>query len=1238
MRLMNRLALMVLILLPAWPAFAQDARNPSPDGVWRTASAPADGAARPAPVISATRYETFQLDAEALNSVLGEARPERNAAARDATITLTLPTPEGDYEAFELTESPVMAPGLAQWMQDKGYPMRTFSGRSHRNAGRTARLDWGGPAGFHAMVSAPGRTYYVDPAYRDNSSTYMSYAKRDFDPGDKRLDCGVEGEARAVNRAASGAIAARTSGLRVYRTAVAATGEYARFHDAASSAEAKVDAQAAIITTINRVNQIYERDLGLRLVLVGDNHKVVYTDPETDPYENGNGFQMVTENQKRVTEVIGSANFDLGHVFGLNSGGMANLAVSCKDFSKARGMTGSSNPLGDPFDVDYVAHEIGHQLGANHTFNAASGGSCTSSTRNASTAYEPGSGSTIMGYAGICSSNNLQGNSDDYFHGISLDEIHAHLSGTGSCYSTLASSNANPPSVDAGLNRVIPVNTPFQLSPARSSDADGDRLTYVWEEFDLGPAVDLAAGDNGSSPLFRSQAPSNSSTRTLPSLADLARGANPKGIKLPAASRTLNFRVTVRDNHSGGGLLAEDFMTVTATAAAGPFRVTAPNGGEGFNVAATPSIPVTWDPANTAAAPVSSDSVFIRLSVDGGLSYPRELLAGTPNDGSVSVALPPGISTDQARIMVGAADNIFFDVSDANFRISGAPANCSTPGKILPNGGSISDVLTLDEDRLIGDLNITLDADLNRIGDLVATLTHVDSGITAVLVDRPGVPGNPTGCLNGRMAATLDDEAAAAIETACTPGAAGNISGAFRPNNPLSAFDGQRAGGQWRLTLRDASNNQTPDITSVLNSWCVQGGEIESAPLSVSVAGPGSGRVSADSGGISCPGTCRADYIQGARVRLSAAPAAGSVFSGWSGACAGSGGACEVTLSAARNVAASFALADPDPDPAPNPLPGDGYCSSESVPLADSGTVANDIRVTASGRISDLDLALNITHSWVGDVGVTLQHLETGTSVVLLDRPGLAATPGPGENGCGNDNIGAVLDDEAGSHAEDTCNATAPALSGRLKPLNALSAFDGQNLAGTWRLRVSDSAPDDTGHLVQWCLQPTIAGSAGNPRLTVAVGGNGTGVVRTSAGGLACPGNCAVNYAQGAQVRLETETARGSVFQGWSGACSGAASACNVSMNADKTVNAAFRLLPAGTECSADTMRVASGYTSGAHNIYSQTAIETQGNVAVINTARVQFQAPVVKLKPGLRILNGGQLKIVPGRVACQDL
>ncbi len=626
-------------------------------------------------------YRTFRLNREALQQTLRNAPLEFTDAARNTEVVMTLPMPDGRIARFRVEESPIMAPELAAKFPE----IKTYRGQGIDDRSATIRFDVT-PMGFHAQVLSAQGTIYVDPYAKGDTANYISYFKRDLVNGSS-FECLV-----GANETGTGVSIAEAqmtvplivppngTTLRTYRLALAATGEYT----VAAGGTVPL-AMARMTTSMNRVNGIYERELALRMTMVANNNILIYTDPNTDPYTNNDGFVMLGQNQANLDSLIGSANYDMGHVFSTGGGGIARLRSTCSGTFKGQGVTGLSNPVGDPFDVGYVSHEMGHQHGGLHTYNTTEG--FCSSFRNMISAFEPASGSTPMSYVGTCAPGNLQRDTDDYFHVRSLEEMVAHMTDAGNCAAQSATGNS-PPTVNPGANHNIPRNTPFVLT-ALATDGNCDAVTYAWEEYDLGPPSPPEGDADGMArPIFRSYPPTVNPRRIFPSLQYILNNANVPpatyncglpdlcltGESLSNLTRTMNFQVTARDNRAGGGGIVSAMMQVSVNGGAGPFVVTQPDTAVSWTGGTQQT--VLWNVAGTTAAPISAATVNILLSTDGGNTFPTFLAAGTANDGSEAITVP-NLPTTTARVKVEAAGNIFFDISGANFTIAGggpAPA------------------------------------------------------------------------------------------------------------------------------------------------------------------------------------------------------------------------------------------------------------------------------------------------------------------------------------------------------------------------------------------------------------------------------------------------------------------------------------------------------------------------------------------------------------------------------------
>ncbi len=623
---------------------------------------------------------SYQLDTAAMRGFLLHVARGTVLDMAMATSTVELPLPNGEFISCHFLETPLMHPDLGE-----RYPyIRTYSGVDARDPRIRVKFDQT-PAGFHAMITGlPEGDAFIDPVSLGNSVQHQVYWKSDLRPAhaENGSSCTYD-EANDVPEEMArtdqwieeiGAARVGDCQFRTYRLALACTGEYANFFGATGSN--KAPAIAAMATTMNRVNGIYERDAALTMVLVAGNDQLVFTDPATDGYTNSDGGTMLGQNQTKCDAVIGSSNYDIGHVFSTGGGGVAYLNSPCTGY-KAGGVTGRSSPVGDPFDIDYVAHEMGHQYGGNHTQN-------NNCNRAGNAAVEVGSGITIMGYAGVCSPN-VEDHSIAMFGGYSLQEIHANITAGNSsgCPQTMAMINA-PPTVSAGPARTIPRNTPFVLTAVASDPNAGDVLSYSWEQMDYQTSAQPPLASSNRGPNFRPWLPSSDPERWFPKLSTVLSGnaPSPNWEVLANVSRTFKFRITVRDNATEGGCNAQDDVTVTVDGGSGPFVVTQPNtpvswvGGSARTV--------TWDVAGTSSSPVSCSLVDVVLSVDGGSTWPYVLASATSNSGGASITLPV-VATTQARVMVRANGNIFYDVSDVDFTIT-APEQVLVAGKAWLQG------------------------------------------------------------------------------------------------------------------------------------------------------------------------------------------------------------------------------------------------------------------------------------------------------------------------------------------------------------------------------------------------------------------------------------------------------------------------------------------------------------------------------------------------------------------------
>ncbi len=684
------------------------------------------------------KYLVYSLDLENLKTQLLSAPSEKSVVINNSECVVALPAPNGEMQLFKVVEASIMEAPL-----QSAYPnIRTYSIKGITDVYANGKLDFN-EFGFHGMIRSVNGDFYIDPYCLENTQHYITYYTADFTKPeqDKLPEVGLEKHEDDKKKADASSLSVVApcvgANLRTYRVAVACTGEYA-VAATGSATPTKAQTLARIVTTMNRVNGVYETEVSVRLVLVATETLVVFTNASTDPFNgNNNAVTLIGESQTVITNTIGSANFDIGHTFSTGGGGLAGLGVVCNNSQKARGITGSPSPVGDPYDIDYVAHEMGHQFNGNHTFNATT--SSCSGNRNASTSMEPGSGITIMGYAGICgTTNDLAPNSIAYFHAISYDELSNFVTTGGGSGCDVASSTGNQPPVVTGSSAfVIPKGTPFTLTGS-ATDPNGDALTYSWEQIDAG-----SAGGNwnsGNKPFFRSYVPSTSPSRMFPILsAVLANSLQAtKGEFLPSTAQTLNFRLTARDNKMGGGGVCSANNVITINGTAGPFEVTYPNA-TGITWGMNTTEVVTWNVNGTNLSPVNCASVNILISYNSGSSFTM-LKASVANDGSEPVTVPTlSANVSTCRIKIESVGNVFFDINTPNFTIASTPAGLSDVSmnnaigmKVFPN--PFESVFTLNVAELDAQTatKITI---TDVLGKIISAKTLVDVNMLSETID-----------------------------------------------------------------------------------------------------------------------------------------------------------------------------------------------------------------------------------------------------------------------------------------------------------------------------------------------------------------------------------------------------------------------------------------------------------------------------------------------------------------------
>lgn len=783
-----------------------------------------------------TDFSLYNLNTNALRSILFSDEVLNSKSG----VVITLPNTKGILEQFEMYEASNFEPDLQAQFPE----IRAYSGKGITDKYATIKLSIS-PQGVHTMIfRADKENEFMEP-YSEDATIYAVFNST-RNRGSVAWTCSsLDADlANGLTNKVTNSNLANNGVLKTMRLAQSCTAEYSNYFGANSALQVSL-VLAAFNTTLTRANGVYEKDLGLHLNLVASSTNVIFYNPATDPYSDGatgSGGPWNTELQNTLstrltgfgsTLAANNAAYDIGHLFGASGGGGNAGCIGCvctddtastTDKNKGSGFTspGDDIPEGDNFDIDYVVHEVGHQLGGTHTFSMGNEGSGTN--------IEVGSGITIMGYAGI-TQQDAAAHSIDTYHAVSISQIQANLA-TKTCPVTtsLAGTNATP-IVNAGPDVIIPRSTPFILTGSATDANTGDALTYSWEQYDDDTAAQVGAASAASptktsGPNWISFSPSSSPSRYMPRLSTvLSNSVTTSGLEvnveaLSSVARTLTFRLTVRDNSpyvasSKVGQTGFDDRIVTIDATRGPLTVTSQNtAGVSWTQGSTQTITWTVNNTNTSAGGANVD---ILLSTDGGLTFPTTLVAATPNDGSQTITVP-NIAAINCRIMVKASAGIFFNVNTQPVAIGYIVTNTcntytSTPALAIPDGTGttgpvsgpvVSNTLSVPATYSISDVNVNVNLTHTFINDLDIAVNHPDA--TQVLLwsafcgsqDNFNITfsdGNPTPTCTGA-----------------------NTTGTFAPAGSLGTLNGKPANGTWTLLARDSWQGDTGTIVS----WSVE--------------------------------------------------------------------------------------------------------------------------------------------------------------------------------------------------------------------------------------------------------------------------------------------------------------------------------------------------------------------------------------------------------------------------------
>ena len=983
-----------------------------------------------------------QFDLYSLNTAIMRQTLFTNLnKSNTSTIVISLPNVGGKLEQFEIFE----ASNFEADLQAQFPEIRAYSGKGITDQYATLKLSIS-TQGIQTMVFRTDKeSEFIEPYSKDH--TVYAVFKSNRNKGSLAWSCSTDDRnmvEKVIKQEKSNLNINKFSdaNLRTMRLAQSCNAEYANYFGATSSAQVGL-VLAAFNATLTRCNGVYEKDLALHLNLVASSTNIIYYNPATDPYSTTLS-QWNTQLQNAIstsltgpstTLAANNAAYDIGHMFGATGGGgnagcigcvCVNAVAAGTGSTKGRGITSPADgiPQGDNFDIDYVVHEVGHQLGGNHTFS--------NSNEGAGVNMEVGSGVTIMGYAGI-TANDVAPHSIDKYHAVTIAQIQTNLQSKTCPISTNITSNNATPTVNAGLDYTIPISTPYILTAVGADANANDALTYSWEQYDDGASNTDAASSASTTktigPNFISWNPTVTPSRYFPKIESIVANspitdqvgcdAGMLSEALSSVGRELNFRVTVRDNvpYSATapikvGQTNFDDMKITVSPTAGPFVVTSPDTALSWIAGSNQN--VTWNVAGTNANGVNAGFVDIFLSTDGGFTYPIQLANKVPNDGSEVITVPNNIGANN-KIMVKGNNHVFFDISNNPFTIT-APA-----ATFAVTQSSVQTTIACSLSATTFTFNYT-------------PLTGF-TGVTTF-----SATGNPAGSTVSFSPSSITSNGLVTMTVSNLTGLGGNsnilvsaTSGATTKTVPFYLYLGLA-----NTTLTTPTNNAVTQPTSLTLSWNIDP-SATSYDVQVSTVANFASLVSAGnvtSNSFTASGlTSATDYFW--RVLPKNATCTGTFgapFKFTTGT---------VTCTTTSNN------------------------TSLTIPTTAGFVGTSTINIPSGATISDVNVNINITHTWINDLTVTLTS-PVGTAVQLFSRQ---CDPASSVN-----NVNATFDDAG---IAIVCG-NSPGISGTVIPAQALSAFNGQSPVGNWVLTVRDDFTGDGGSLNSWGVNICSVSALGN--------------------------------------------------------------------------------------------------------------------------------------------------------------